>query len=55
MNSHLFQLQVEHKQKDQYQDTMEQLQVHASSTYKNEIKLLKILLTQLEKREKAKL
>ena len=48
MHGHVFQLQVERRQKGQFQDTVEQLQVYASSTYKKDIKHLKILFTQLE-------
>ena len=48
MNSHVFQLQVERKQKGQFNDTMEQLQVYSSAMYKKEIKHLKILFTKLE-------
>ena len=36
------------KKKGRFQETMEQLQVHASSAYKSEIKHLKVLFTQLE-------
>ena len=48
MNGHVFQLRVEQRKKGQFQETLEQLQVHASSAYKSEIKHLKILFTQLE-------
>ena len=49
MNGHVFQLQVEQRKKGQYQETMEQLHVYASNTYKKEIKHLKVLFTQLQK------
>ena len=49
MNGHVFQLQVEQRKKGQYQETMEQLHVYASNTYKKEIKHLKVLFTQLKK------
>ena len=48
MNSHVFQLQVEQKRKGQYQETLDQLQVYASATYKRDIKVLKVLFTDLE-------
>ena len=44
MNGHVFQLRVEQCKKGQFQETMEQLQVHASSVYKSEIKHLKYYL-----------
>ena len=37
MNGNVFQLQAERKQKGQFQDTLEQLQVYASANYKKEI------------------
>ena len=48
MNGHVFQLQVERKKKGQFQDTVDQLLVYASSAYVKEIKHLKPLFTQLE-------
>ena len=48
MNGHVFQLRVEQKKKGQFQETLEQLQVYASLAYKNEIKYLKVLFTQLQ-------
>ena len=48
MHGHVFELQVERKQKGQFQDTVEQIQAYASSMYKKDIKHLKILFTQLE-------
>ena len=48
MNSHVFQLQVEQKRKGQYQETLDQLQVYASATYKRDIKALKVLFSDLE-------
>ena len=48
MNGHVFQLQVEQKKKGQYQETLDQLRVYASTVHKKEIKALKILFTQLK-------
>ena len=48
MNSQMFQLQVEQKCKGQYQETLDQLQVYASATYKRDIIALKVLFTELE-------
>ena len=48
MHSHVFQVQVDRKQKGHFQDTVEQLQVYASSVYKKDIKHLKILFMQLQ-------
>ena len=48
MNAHVFLLQVEQKYKGQYQETLDQLQVYASSIYKRDIKALKVLITELE-------
>ena len=44
----MFQLQVEQKCKGQYQETLDQLQVYASATYKRDIIALKVLFTELE-------
>ena len=48
MSGQVFQLQVEQKQKGQFQETLDQLQVYASSSYKKDIKHLKVLFTKLE-------
>ena len=45
MNGQVFQLQLEQKKKGQFQETLDQLQIYASSNYKKDIKHLKILFT----------
>ena len=47
MNGQVFQLQLEQKKKGQFQETLDQLQIYASSNYKKDIKHLKILFTEL--------
>ena len=47
MNGHVFQLQAEQKKKGQFQDSLDQLWIYASSMYKKDIVHLKILFTQL--------
>ena len=49
MNGNVFQLQVEQKRKGQYQETLDQLQVYAANMYRKDIKVLKVLFTDLEK------
>ena len=49
MNGNVFQLQVEQKRKGQYQETLDQLQVYAVNMYRKDIKVLKVLFTDLKK------
>ena len=48
MNGHVFQLQAERKQKGQFQESLEQLHVYASSTYKEDMRNFKVFFTKLE-------
>ena len=48
MNGHVFQLQVEQKRRGQFQETLDQLHIYASSMYKKDIMQLKILFTELK-------
>ena len=54
MNGQVFQLQVEQMKNGPFQDTLEQLQVYSSYTYKKDIKYLKILFIKLKQPKIAK-
>ncbi len=48
MNGKVFQLQTEQKRRGQFRDTLEQLHVYASTTYKKDIRHMRVLFTSLD-------
>ena len=48
MNGHVFQLHAERKNKAQFTDTIETLQIFASTAYKSDIESMNVLFTELK-------
>jgi hypothetical protein len=54
MNGHVFQLFSEQKNRSQFQDTVEQLKVYSATSYKDQVKHLQVLFSDLEEPQVAK-